>query len=75
MPIGPDGQKRPADVVGCAVAVARIATGEQEDTKIEHPEKREGGRSGGRARAEALSPEQRSEIAQVAARARWSGES
>lgn len=28
----PQGQKRPADVVGCAVAVARIATGEAKET-------------------------------------------
>ena len=28
---GPQGQKRPADVVGCAVTVAKIATGEIDD--------------------------------------------
>ena len=28
---GPQGQKRPADVVGCAVAVTRIATGEAKE--------------------------------------------
>jgi hypothetical protein len=27
---GPQGQKRPADVIGCAVIVAKIATGELE---------------------------------------------
>jgi len=27
---GPQGQKRPADVIGCAIAVAKIATGEVE---------------------------------------------
>ena len=31
MPNGPQGQKRPADAVGCAVLVARIATGEEDD--------------------------------------------
>ncbi len=31
MPKGPEGQKRPADVIGTAVKVARIATGEVED--------------------------------------------
>lgn len=35
---------------------------------------RRGGRKGGKARAEKLSPEQRSEIALKAARARWSGQ-
>ena len=31
MPRGPQGQQRPRDVVGAAVAVARIATGEQDE--------------------------------------------
>ena len=33
MPKGPKGEKRPADVIGAAVIVAKIATGEIEDTK------------------------------------------
>jgi hypothetical protein len=32
MPRGPKGEKRPADVIGNAVHVMRIATGEEEDT-------------------------------------------
>ncbi len=32
MPKGPSGQKRPADVIGNAVHVMRIATGEIEET-------------------------------------------
>ena len=31
MPTGPQGQKRPADAVGAAVTVARIAVGELEE--------------------------------------------
>lgn len=31
MPTGPKGQKRPADAVGLAVLVAKIATGEVDD--------------------------------------------
>jgi hypothetical protein len=31
MPKGPQGQKRPADVIGNAVKVMRIATGEEEE--------------------------------------------
>jgi hypothetical protein len=31
MPKGPRGEKRPADVVGAAVMVAKIAAGEMED--------------------------------------------
>ena len=33
MPKGPQGQKRPADVIGLAVLIGRIATGEVEDKK------------------------------------------
>src|SRR5260370_35378191 len=32
MPRGPQGQKRPADVIGNAVKVMRIATGEEEES-------------------------------------------
>ena len=39
MPKGPNGERRPRDVVGCAVMVAKIATGEIEDTKDEQPDK------------------------------------
>jgi hypothetical protein len=37
MPRGPKGEKRPADVIGTAVMVGRIATGEIEDTPRESP--------------------------------------
>ena len=33
MPKGPRGEKRPADVIGAAVKVMRIATGEEEDER------------------------------------------
>jgi len=33
MPRGPKGEKRPADVIGNAVHVMRVATGEIEETK------------------------------------------
>ncbi len=71
MPKGPNGEKRPGDTVSCAVTVARIATGEIEDTKYKQPSKRKGGIAGGHARAEALTPERRQEIAKKAAMARW----
>ncbi len=35
MPKGPKGEKRPADVIGTAVKVAKIATGEIEDATEE----------------------------------------
>lgn len=75
MPTGPRGQKRPADVVGNAIKVARIATGEEEEEFEAPPVKNEAaaelGRKGGRKRAEVVAPERRSEIARKAAGARW----
>ncbi|MCB1782524.1 MAG: RNA-binding protein [Alphaproteobacteria bacterium] len=71
MPIGPKGQKRPADTVGCAISVARIAVGEIEDTIKEPTGKKNSGKAGAKARAEALTKEQRSAIAKKAAESRW----
>lgn len=72
MPKGPQGQKRPADAVGLAVLIGKIATGEVEDTADESKaHHREGGKKGGAARAAALSPEARTEIARQAAAKRW----
>ena len=72
MPKGPQGQRRPADAIGLAVMVGRIATGEiEDDAKPETAHHREGGKKGGAARAAALTPEQRSEIAKTAAAKRW----
>ena len=73
MPKGPKGEKRPADVVGAAITVARIATGEIEETTDDGKNKAavELGRKGGKARAKALSPEKRSAIAKKAAKRRW----
>ncbi len=36
MPRGPKGEKQPADVVGTAVTVAKIATGEIKEFKLMH---------------------------------------
>ena len=71
MPKGPQGQKRPADVIGNAVHVAKIATGEIADTTYKQPNKVKSGRAGAKARAETLDPARRSEIACGAAKARW----
>ena len=75
MPKGPKGEMRPANVTGCAVHVARIATGEIEDTTYEQPNKVKAGRAGAKARAKKLTPEERSKIARVAAEVRWRDES
>lgn len=73
MPRGPKGEKRPADVIGAAVKVMQIATGEVEEDAFDPGKEyaRKGGLKGGRARAEKLSPEQRQEIARKAASVRW----
>jgi hypothetical protein len=70
--------KRPRDPAQLAKQVFDIATGEAEDTVSESkrhlPQKhrgRPGGVKGGRARAEILTPEQRQDIARLAAEARW----
>ena len=67
----PRGPKRPADVVGAAVMVAKIATGEIEDETSPMPARAKGGKKGGKARAEALDPQTRREIARKAANARF----
>ena len=71
MPKGPNGQTRPADVIGNAVHIARIATGEIEDTTLKQPAKRASGMAGARARQENTTEAQRREIAERAAAARW----
>jgi hypothetical protein len=67
-------QKRPADVIGNAVKVMRIATGEiEEDVDDDGKDKAAQalGRKGGKARATKLSKKRRSEIAKKAAATRW----
>jgi hypothetical protein len=75
VPTGPKGEKRPGDVIGAAIMVGRIATGE-----IEEPAKTEDGknaaavalgRMGGKARAAGMTAKKRSEIAKKAAKSRW----
>lgn len=59
MPKGPQGQKRKADVIGNAILIAKIATGEVEDTTAD-PSKAHhsaGGKKGGAARAAAPTAE------------------
>ena len=77
MPTGPKGQRRPADVIGAAVKVMRIATGEEQE-EYDTPEQAGKdpnaaalGKKGGAARARNLTPEQRAEIARKAAARRW----
>ncbi len=75
MPRGPKRPKRPADVIGNAVRVMQIATGEREEEFEPEPEKNaaavEMGRKGGAARSAGMTPERRAEIARKAAEKRW----
>ncbi|MGB7125838.1 MAG: RNA-binding protein [Methylovirgula sp.] len=75
MPTGPKGQKRPADVIGNAIRVAKIATGETTETFPDDgkdPAAKALGKKGGEARSRNLTPEKRKEIAAKAAKSRWS---
>jgi hypothetical protein len=71
--------KTPRELNQLAAFIAEQATS---DSKLDHPAEpqknpaavelgRLGGKKGGKARAAKLTPEQRKEIAKVAARARW----
>ena len=74
MPTGPKGQKRPADVIGNAVRIMRIATGEESDEVIDDgkdPAAKALGAKGGKKRAENMTPARRAEIARKAAESRW----
>lgn len=74
MPKGPKGEKRPADVIGNAVKIARIATGEDDDAPADDGKDKAAvslGSRGGKARAESLSKARRADIAKKAAKARW----
>jgi hypothetical protein len=74
MPRVPKGERRPADAIGDAVVIARIATGEIEDITTEDGRNAAAvalGRLGGKARAESMSAKRRKEIASKAAKSRW----
>jgi len=75
MPKGPQGQRRPSDVIGAAVKVMRIATGEEtEDGPVDDgkdPAAKALGKKGGVVRAAKLTPARRVEISRQAAHARW----
>jgi hypothetical protein len=70
MPRGPKGEKRPADVIGSAVRVMRIATGDAEESPPLSGRVRSG-HAGAKARSKSLSPEKRRAVAKKAATRRW----
>ena len=74
MPTGPKGQKRKADVIGNAVHIMKIATGEVEEATTADGKNAAAvalGKRGGAARAASMTAEQRAEIAKKAAAKRW----
>jgi hypothetical protein len=75
VPRGPRGEKRPADVIGAAVMIGKIATGEIDDLTTDDGKNAAAvalGRMGGKARAKGMSAKRRKEIAAKAAAKRWS---
>jgi hypothetical protein len=80
MPTGPKGEKRPADVIGNAIRIAQIATGEADEDGFRKDDGKdkaaqEMGRKGAAARAASMTPERRAEIAKKAAAKRWGSKS
>ena len=75
MPNERKGQKRPRDPNQLGKLIVDISVGEAEDRAPEGPPKNEAaaemGRKGGAARAKAMTPERRAEIARKAAAKRW----
>lgn len=68
-----DTPKRPRDASQLAKAIVDLATGAaiEPKPKPKSEGQRKGGLKGGKARAEALTPEERSAIAKRAAKGRW----
>lgn len=75
-------KNRPRDINQLAARIVSAATDEEASWEVEQPDEpekdpaavalgRKGGKKGGKARAVKLTPERRSEIARLAARARW----
>ncbi|MBK5218524.1 MAG: histone H1 [Thermoleophilia bacterium] len=66
--------KKPADLNRLAASIVDHATTEEvEPEKQQAQAGRVGGSKGGKVRAERMTPEQRSEAARRAAKARWGG--
>ena len=70
MPYGPNGQWRPSGIARSHL-VCRIAVGEAPEVFAPEPGSETAGSEGGKARAEKLTSEERSEIARRAAKNRW----
>lgn len=71
MRASPKGSKRPTDMNQLARFIVDTAAGEIPEPTPKQVRAKKGGNVGGAARARILTPEQRSEIARLAAEARW----
>ena len=78
MPRGPNGEWRPAETGPCAIHVAKIATGEIEETfeppknpDADHVAASRRASKAAKARAASMTPEQRTASAKRASDARW----
>ncbi len=71
MPKGPRGESRPADLIGCAVKVARLSVGDEAECLVPKSRRVRSGMAGAKARAERLEQGDRVKIARKAAAARW----
>jgi hypothetical protein len=72
----PERREAPADVIGNAVKVMRIATGDETEVLTDDGKNAAAvalGRMGGKARAEGMTAKRRKEIAKKAAAKRWGG--
>ena len=66
-----DRPKRPRDANQLAKFIVDLATGQDNPVVLSDNDNRASGAQGGKARADALTKEQRKEIARIAADARW----
>ena len=76
MPKGSKGERCPADAIGNAAKVMRIAMGDDSGTVPDDGKNKaaqEPGRIGRAARPESIHIKRRKEIAKLAAKARWEG--
>lgn len=66
-----DKPKRPRDANQLAKFIVDVATGGGDAFEPDTSAQRKGGKKGGEKRAASLTPEQREEMARIAAEARW----
>ena len=71
MPTGPRGERRSADMVGCAVNVAHLSVGDTSESHSKPSGRVRSGQAGARARVKATTAEERQNTARKAAEVRW----